>query len=306
MGHMSTTRVRMTPDSRREQLLALGVQLLATRSLEDLSIETLAEEAGISRGLLYHYFGNKQAFHTAVVQRASDDLFRVTAPTGEGSALEQLAGSLARYVDYVAENYQGYVSLVRGAAGGHEGLRQIYDESRAALTGRLFDGPLAEEAAALGLTDTPAVRLLVRGWAAFTEEVVLDWVRDSRGHHSRRAAGDAGGVAAGHPGPDAPAGRARAPSRRTSAVAGCTIEDMSDQPPDASPAPQQGTDPAASGATTTSRAGVTARGHFLPWSQWRSPPSSSAASGALPWPVPRTTADDGRLRSGAQPDPARR
>jgi hypothetical protein len=33
----------------------------------------------------------------------------------------------------------------------------------------------------LGLTDTPAVRLLVRGWAAFTEEVVLDWVRESRG-----------------------------------------------------------------------------------------------------------------------------
>ena len=33
--------------------------LLATRSLDELSIDLLAEEAGISRGLLYHYFGNK-------------------------------------------------------------------------------------------------------------------------------------------------------------------------------------------------------------------------------------------------------
>src|SRR5215210_9496504 len=134
MCHMTTaaSRVRMSPDNRREQLLELGVRLPSTRPLEELSIETLAEEAGISRGLLYHYFGNKQAFHTAVVQRASDDLYRVTAPSGEGSALEQLAGSLARYVDYVAENYHGYVSLVRGAAGGHAGLRQIYAESRAA------------------------------------------------------------------------------------------------------------------------------------------------------------------------------
>ncbi len=181
MGHMTTTRVRMSPDSRREQLLTLGVRLFATRSLEDLSIETLAEEAGISRGLLYHYFGNKQEFHTAVVQRAADDLFAKTAPTGDGSALEQLAGSLARYVDYVSENYQGYVSLLRGAAGGHEGLREIYEASRAALTDRLFEGPVAEEAAALGLTDTPVVRLLVRGWAAFTEEVVVEWVRDNRG-----------------------------------------------------------------------------------------------------------------------------
>ncbi len=183
---MSSPRVRMTPDGRREQLIELGVRLLATRTLEDLSIETLAEEAGISRGLLYHYFGGKQEFHTAVVRRAADELFAVTAPSGEGPALEQLAGSLARYVDYVEANYEGYVSLVRGAAGGHEGLREIYEESRDALTGRLFDagaaaGPDAGPLEHLGVADSPAVRLLVRGWSAMTEEVVLEWVRDPRG-----------------------------------------------------------------------------------------------------------------------------
>src|SRR6476619_2872441 len=110
---MPTSRVRMSPDTRREQLLELGVRLFASRSLEDLSIETLAEAAGISRGLLYHYFGNKQEFHTAVVQRAADHLFAVTAPDGEGSPLQQLARSLERYVDYVAQNYEGFVSLLR-------------------------------------------------------------------------------------------------------------------------------------------------------------------------------------------------
>ena len=125
---MSSTRTRMSPDTRREQLLTLGVRLFATRSLDDLSIETLAEEAGISRGLLYHYFGNKQDFHTAVVQRAADDLFAVTAPTGEGTPLEQLAGSLERYVDYVTENYRGYVSLCvarRGATRAPGDLRAV-------------------------------------------------------------------------------------------------------------------------------------------------------------------------------------
>ncbi|SDR88378.1 DNA-binding transcriptional regulator, AcrR family [Nocardioides scoriae] len=181
MAHMTTPRVRMSPDARREQLIELGVQLLGRRSLEELSIEVLAEEAGISRGLLYHYFGGKQEFHVAVVRRAADDLFTVTAPRGSGSPLEQLAGSLERYVDYVRDNYEGYVSLVRGAAGGHEALREIYEESRTALTDRLFDGAVAEEASDLGLTDTPTVRLLVRGWAAFMEEVVVEWVRDPRG-----------------------------------------------------------------------------------------------------------------------------
>src|ERR1700712_3500399 len=187
MHHMSTpttataSRVRMSPDNRREQLLELGVRLLSTRPLDELSIESLAEEAGISRGLLYHYFGNKQDFHTAVVQRAADDLYARPAPDGEGTPLEQLAGSLARYVDYVTENYQGYVSLIRGAAGGHDEIRRIYEDSRAALTGRFFEAPVAAEAAALGLVDTPAVRLLLRGWSSFVEDVVVEWVRDPRG-----------------------------------------------------------------------------------------------------------------------------
>src|SRR3978361_1137268 len=165
----SASRVRMTPDHRREQLLELGVRLLSTRPLEELSIETLAEEAGISRGLLYHYFGNKQDFHTAVVQRAADDLFARTAPTGEGGPLEQLAGSLARYVDSLTENSHGYVSLIRGAASGHEELRRIYEDSRAALTDRLFETPVAQEAAQFGLTDHPPVPLLRRGCAALVD-----------------------------------------------------------------------------------------------------------------------------------------
>ena len=76
MATAPTGRVRMDPGSRREQLLELGVRLLSTRSLDELSIEMLAEEAGISRGLLYHYFGNKQDFHRAVVRKAADDLIR--------------------------------------------------------------------------------------------------------------------------------------------------------------------------------------------------------------------------------------
>ena len=119
-----TGRVRMDPASRREQLLELGVRLLSTRSLDELSIEMLAEEAGISRGLLYHYFGNKQDFHRAVVRRAADDLIRVTAPVREGEPLERLARSLDAYVGYVEANYAGYVSLVRGAASGNEDLQR--------------------------------------------------------------------------------------------------------------------------------------------------------------------------------------
>jgi AcrR family transcriptional regulator len=182
MTSTPTGRVRLDPGARREQLLALGVRLLSARSLDELSIEALAEEAGISRGLLYHYFGNKREFHRAVVRTAADDLIRVTAPVPDGEPLERLARSLDAYVGYVQENFAGYLSLVRAAAGGDEDLQDIYDEARAALTDRIFD--VAGNDGVLDLLtaeDTPAVRLMVRGWSAMAEDVVIAWVRDPRG-----------------------------------------------------------------------------------------------------------------------------
>jgi AcrR family transcriptional regulator len=177
LGPSGRGRTRLTPEQRRTQLLDLGVSLLATRSLDELTIDVLAEEAGISRGLLYHYFGNKNDFREAVVRRAVADLIEQTAPPEGGEPLDRLLASVAAYVDYVVANYQGYVSIVRGAAGGNETLRQVYEETRDALTDRIF----TEDAQGEIIPDTPAARLMVRGWSAMGEEMVLTWVADPRG-----------------------------------------------------------------------------------------------------------------------------
>ncbi len=171
------SRTRLSPEERRAQLLDLGVRLLATRSLDELSIDLLAEEAGISRGLLYHYFGNKHAFHEAVVRRAADDLILRTAPPATADPIERLAASVTAYLDYVVANYEGYLSLVKGAASGNETLRAIYEEARSALSDRIF----TSDAQAEVIADTPATRLVVRGWAAMTEEIVMTWAADPRG-----------------------------------------------------------------------------------------------------------------------------
>jgi AcrR family transcriptional regulator len=169
---VSRTRVRLHPDTRREQLLDLGVELLAGRSLEELSIDLLAEEAGVSRGLLYHYFRNKQEFHRAVVQRATDEMLRLTMPDPSLDALTRLGAGLAAYVDYVESNFAPFMSLVRGAASGDRLLREIYQDARCTLTERIVES-LGE----LGVDETPASRLLTDGWVAMTEETVLSWVQ---------------------------------------------------------------------------------------------------------------------------------
>ncbi len=170
----SPTRTRLSPDARRAQLLELGSRLFATRSVDEISIDVLAEEAGISRGLMYHYFGSKQDFRLAVIRHAVEDLVEKTAPPAEGEPLERMLSSLGVYVDYVLDNMTLYRSLVRAAAGGTPEIRALHEEARFALTDRIF----REDPEGQILRDTPQARLVVRGWSAMAEEMVLTWADD--------------------------------------------------------------------------------------------------------------------------------
>lgn len=171
------SRSRLSPDQRRSQLLELGVRLLTNRSLEELSIDTLAEEAGISRGLLYHYFGGKQGYLEAVVQHAADELYRRTAPPAEGEPLDRLLSSITGYVDYVIENQDAYRSLLKSAAGSNDALRAIYETTFSALADRFFTA----DTGTLALDDTPAVRLVIHAWQAMVEDLVLTWCENPAG-----------------------------------------------------------------------------------------------------------------------------
>ena len=148
--------------------------MLATRTLDELSVDVLAEEAGISRGLLFHYFKNKQDFHRAVVQRAADDLLTRTRPDmSQDDPTVRLTVSLGHYIDYVLANKQAYISLVRGAAGGDGALLQIFEHTRSVMTARITDN-----LEVFGVPDSPTVRLMARGWSALVEEAVLGWVAE--------------------------------------------------------------------------------------------------------------------------------
>jgi AcrR family transcriptional regulator len=165
------SRIRLDPEARRAQLVALGLEMLSTRSLDQLAIEDIAAAAGISRGLLFHYFPSKRDFHEAVVRAAAADLLAHTEPDRSLPYIEQLRAGVESFVDYVVDNRDSYVSLLRGAAGGDINLRSIFDETRSVIAARVVDG--------LGAAEVPdRARLAVRGWVAFGEEVILGWLSE--------------------------------------------------------------------------------------------------------------------------------
>jgi len=144
--------------------------MLSSESPDRVPVDEIAEAAGISRGLLFHYFPTKRDFYVAVAREAARQLLEVTEPDFSLHHMERLHGSLAAYVDFVAENEALYVALVRGATGSDPELQAISEETRAESARRVIES--------LGLEDPdPAVRIAVRGWVGFIEEATLDWLR---------------------------------------------------------------------------------------------------------------------------------
>ncbi|MCO1581277.1 TetR/AcrR family transcriptional regulator [Crossiella sp. SN42] len=170
-----TQRTRLSPELRRAQLLKLGVELLSTRTLDELSIEDLAAEAGISTGLLFHYFGSKREFHLAVARAAAAQLLEFLAPDKTLEPAPRMRQSLRGFVDYVSQNRDAYTSLVRGAATGDEAMRALFEETRTAIADIVLDNVRE-----LGIESTPALVMTVRGWVAFAEEVTISWLREPR------------------------------------------------------------------------------------------------------------------------------
>ena len=102
----SASRRRLSPDERRNELLALGAEVFGQRPYDEVRIDEIAERAGVSRALMYHYFPDKRAFFAAVVRAEGERLFEAT-----NTPPEARPGS----VRPVADRRAGLPALRRGA-----------------------------------------------------------------------------------------------------------------------------------------------------------------------------------------------
>ncbi|MGH2541800.1 MAG: TetR/AcrR family transcriptional regulator [Ardenticatenaceae bacterium] len=79
-------------DERRETILDAARQVFARNGLAATRISDIAAEAGVSQGLFYHYFDNKEALFTEIVEAALRETAALTANARQspGSAWQRL------------------------------------------------------------------------------------------------------------------------------------------------------------------------------------------------------------------------
>jgi AcrR family transcriptional regulator len=171
------TRRRLSTEERREQLLTVGARLFSENPYDDVWIEQVAEIAGVSRGLLYHYFPTKRDFFAAVVERESERMLRMTAAVPGVPAREQLAVALDTYLEYVHTHAHGYRAFHRADAAGDQTVRRVYQRALAAQERQILAALAADPEFGPTVAERPDAKLAVRGWLAFTTAVCLEWLR---------------------------------------------------------------------------------------------------------------------------------
>lgn len=164
---------RLTPEERREQILEAARAELRESGFQNTTIEGVALRAGVTRGLINHYFGGKYELYVSVVKE-SVTTARLPVPTFAHSVpiKERIQETAELWMKEVESNRLIWLeSVITPIVSGPE-IFQILEEARersAIQAARLFGMSSQESLSAHKIA-------LLRSWMSLVEGVALQWL----------------------------------------------------------------------------------------------------------------------------------
>lgn len=114
-------RQRMTGRERREQLIVIGRAAFAELGFDGASVEEIAARAGVSKPVVYEHFGGKEGLYAVIVDREMLVLEKViTHSLSEGTWRERIEKATVALLNYVEQETDGFLILVRDSRPGDE------------------------------------------------------------------------------------------------------------------------------------------------------------------------------------------
>jgi AcrR family transcriptional regulator len=158
-------RRRLSAQDRRRQLVGIGLAKIVETPIQDLSMDDIATEAGISRGLLFHYFPTKTDYYLACIAAAGRRILRNTAPDETLPAEEQVVEATRLMIEQIERRRSFYLALVHGHGVADPRVSEVMESVRDGSTDRVMTA-----------LDVPRrQRDVVRAWWAYTEDRALTW-----------------------------------------------------------------------------------------------------------------------------------
>lgn len=147
-SEVKADRRRRVPRAERErQMIDVAEQLFAERGYQAASMDEIAERVGVSKPMLYEYFGSKEGLFVACIRQARAELLAVTtqSTTGFSSAEDALRSGLIAFFEFTDSHRRAW-ELIRHEAtvAGQAAVDEIeaIRQQQTAIDVRLFAGYL--------------------------------------------------------------------------------------------------------------------------------------------------------------------
>jgi AcrR family transcriptional regulator len=160
---------RLEVDARRAQLLEVASERFGQRPYDQISVEDIADAAGVSRGLLYHYFPGKRALYLAVIEAGIAVLLDAMRAPDDLSPDEQLRLGLDAYISHSVYQKHPYQMALHASASSDPEAHALVQAARDAIVDRTLAFLDAAER-------TAAVNLAIHGWVGYIEATCLRWL----------------------------------------------------------------------------------------------------------------------------------
>lgn len=143
-------RTRLAPELRKAQIVEASITVFAGRDPSSVTFEEIAEAAGVSRALVYNYFGDRGGLLAAVCLHSFDQLDAAIAPAFDPSLRpsEQAKQWVRRYLRFAQERPDEWSMIASATASQHPAVQQARRERVRTITQRWGGGPEVQVLAA--------------------------------------------------------------------------------------------------------------------------------------------------------------
>ncbi|MFG2308367.1 TetR/AcrR family transcriptional regulator [Streptomyces sp. NPDC048566] len=156
--------------ARRAELIAIGRKLFADTSYDALSMDDIARQAHVAKGLIYYYFDSKRGYYLAIVEDSVAELVARAAGGLELPPVERVHRTIDGYLRYAEHNQAAYRTIIAGGVGFDAEVQAIRDGVREVIVETIADGAYGRG----GVGPLPRIALL--GWLHGVEGATLDWI----------------------------------------------------------------------------------------------------------------------------------
>jgi AcrR family transcriptional regulator len=136
-------RRRMSRPERERQMLDVAEEVFGERGYRAASMDEIAERCGVSKPMLYEYFGSKDGLLLACVARSQEELREVTGKAIEGvtEPREVLWRGMVAYFSFVDSHRRSFAMLAKeplaGAPDTADAIEAIRRQQSALISGVL-------------------------------------------------------------------------------------------------------------------------------------------------------------------------